>query len=196
MSRSFGFPLVTLLSVVIAAFFALGYYFSRGETGDPLQWHEQYQVSLWQPLREQTLRLDDVSRVLGPGQLWMISAEGEPALVSRYQLDTDGQTWRAQATVELVDAQMQSLIVAQNWQADMHDQPLSSEVAQALGDYPIVRMSMQPQTPIAVAQVISSLGNPDMRLDIAGGETWIYQRSGAAVSVSNEEAHSIMFGLR
>ncbi len=195
MNRSIGFPLVTLLSLIAVAFFALGYYFSRGETGDPLQWHEEYQASLWQPLRQQELLLGDVSRVLGPGQLWMISAEGEPALVSRYRLETDGQTWRAQATVELGGEQMESLIVAQDWQPDMYDQPLSTEVARALTDYPIVRMSMQPEEPVDVVQVVSSLGNPDMRMDLAG-ETWIYHRIGAAVSVSNEEAHSIMFGLR
>lgn len=196
MNRSLGFPLATLLAVVVTAFFALGYYFSRGETADPLQWYEEYQASLWQPLRQQELQLGDVSRVLGPGQLWMISAEGEPALVSRYRLETDGQTWRAQATVELVGEQMESLIVAQDWQPDMYDQPLSTEVARALTDYPIVRMSMQPEEPIDTHQVSSSLGNPDMRLDIAGGETWIYHRSGVAVAVTGEEAHSIMFGLR
>ncbi|TVP88387.1 MAG: hypothetical protein EA348_10880 [Pseudomonadaceae bacterium] len=196
MNRSIGFPLVTLLSLIAVAFFALGYYFSRGETADPLQWHEEYQASLWQPLREQELRLGDVSRVLGPGQLWMISAEGEPALVSRYRLETDGQNWRAQATVELAEEHMDSLIEAQNWQPEMYDQPLSTEVARALADYPIIRMSMQPEEPVDILQITTSLGQPDMRLDIAGGETWIYQRSGIAVSVTGDDAHSIMFGLR
>ncbi|SDT88950.1 hypothetical protein [Halopseudomonas salegens] len=196
MNRSLGFPLVTVLSLVAVAFFALGYYFSRGEAADPLQWHEEYEVSLWQPLREQQLLLGDVSRVLGPGQLWMISAEGEPALVSRYRLETDGQSWRAQATVQLAAERMDSLVAAQDWQPDMYDQPLSNEVAQALKDYPIIRMSMQPAEPIDVNQVQSSFGNPDMRLEIAGGETWIYQASGAVVAVSDEEAHSVMFGLR
>ena len=173
MTRQQGVRIATLLSVVILAFFAFGFWLSKPQQGDAMQWRTDYEKSLWAPLQREQLTLGDASEALGHGTLWMISSEGKPLLVSRYTLESDDLSWRVQAVLKL------------------------TPVADALKGQPVLRLSLIPSEPLALSDVQSTMGNPDLRLPVSEGEeAWVYPKIGAVVAVGEEQAHSIMFGLR
>ena len=197
MTRRQGARLATLLSVIILGFFAFGFWLSKPQQGEPMQWRVAYEDSLWKPLQRQQLTLGRASEALGHGTLWMISSEGQPLLVSRYTLESDDVSWRVQAVLKLTPQQRDSLVQAQAWTPGLPDQPINSSVADALKDQPVQRLSLIPSEPLALSDVQSTLGNPDLRLPVSEGEeAWVYPKVGAVVAVGEEKAYSIMFGLR
>lgn len=192
--------MATLFSLIVIGLFALGSWI-MGESDappDPLEWRAGYEQRLWAPLREGTLSLGDVVAVMGQaGELWMISADGEPQLVSRHVIQSDDADWRMQAVVSLDQQRMDSLKQAQDWKAGMADQSVSPAVAAALVGQPVERMSLTPFQPIDTRRIVATLGEPDMRMDVSGDDqAWVYGRAGIVVAVTGEEAYSIMFGLR
>lgn len=189
-------PIGTLLAVALLVWLALSDWGEEQAEAGPLAWKQEFQQSLLAPLREQTLTLSEVDRVLGTGQLWMISADGEPRLVSRHPLDSEGQRWRVQATMELDQQQTASLVQAQAWSAGMPDQPVSPQLGKALGHYPVARLSLIPEEALELQRITATFGTADWQMPVEGGEAWIYGREGVVVSVADEQAHSIMFGLR
>lgn len=191
-----GLRIGTLLAVVVLTLLALDRWRAEQEAGTPLAWRAAYEASLWAPLRARTLTLADVERALGEGSLWMISADGEPRLVSRHPLESDGQRWRMQAVIGLDEQRTASLVEAQAWQPDMADQPVSPAVAAALAQYPVERLSVLPEEAISTEKVIATFGVADWHMPVEEGEAWIYGRQGVVVSVNEGEAFSVMFGLR
>jgi len=197
MNARMGLRIGTLLAVVLLSLFALDRWRAAQESGQPLAWKQQYQPSLWTPVRERVLTLAEVGRILGDGSLWMISADGEPRLVSRHPLESDGQRWRVQAVIGLDEQQTDSLVEAQAWQPDMPDQAVSPAVGAALAQYPVERLSLIPEKPLGLGDIEATFGPVELRAPIGDGdEAWIYAREGVVVSVSGGKAHAIMFGLR
>lgn len=196
MSPRMGIRLVTIGSAVVLAFFLLGDWLARQDAPEPLSWYDTYGETLWQPLQERSLTLGQADETLGRGHLWMISADGQPALVSRYNLESDDRLWQAQAVIGLGEAEMDSLVEAQAWEAGMRDQPVAPAVGEALADREILRMSMIPVEPIDLEFIEGTFGNPEVRMPVTEGEAWVYPRAGAVVAVGETEAFSIMFGLR
>lgn len=192
--------MATLFSLVVIGLFLLANWaMNRPDAqAQPLSWNATYEARLWAPLREGTLTLADVDGVMGQrGELWMISADGEPQLVSRYLLQSDGIDWRLQAVISLDEQRMQSLIAAQDWRADMVDQSVSPSVGVALVGQPVERMSLTPYGGLDASRVVATFGEPDMRMEVSGDDqAWIYARAGIVAAVTGEQAHSIMFGLR
>ncbi|MFA5679602.1 MAG: hypothetical protein WC953_14570 [Pseudomonas sp.] len=186
----------TLVAVVLLTLVALDDWRESEEASTPLVWKQQYQSSLFLPLRERSLTLAEVSRTLGEAGLWLVSADGEPRLVSRYSLDSDGQRWQVQAAIELDQQQTAGLVDAQGWQADMADQPISPAVGEALAHHSVARLSLMPEQPLTLLRIAATFGSADWQMPVGGGEAWIYGREGVVVSVANGQAHSIMFGLR
>jgi hypothetical protein len=187
----------TLLAAVVFGFYALGNWMG-GQTGArSLDWYEAHESELWGPLRTGSLTLAGADAVLGVGQLWMISADGQPLLVSRYQLRSDDNVWRLQGVVSLSEGQLASLVQAQAWVPGTADQAVSKAVASGLSGHRLERLSMIPEEPVEVRYIHGTFGNPDMRLEVRpGDEAWIFGRAGAVVAVTGDQAHSIMFGLR
>jgi len=196
MSPRTGVRLVTVFSAVVLAFFLLGDWLAQRDAPRPLEWYENHRQSLWEPLRERSLTLGQADETLGRGHLWMISADGQPALVSRYNLDSDERLWQAQAVIGLGSAEMDSLIEAQAWEPGIADQPVSPAVGEALADRAILRMSMIPVEPLDLKHIEGTFGGAELRMPVSEGEAWVYPRIGAVVAVGEEEAYSIMFGLR
>lgn len=196
MNARLGLRIGTLLAVVLLTLFALDRWRAEQEANDPLAWKQQYQTSLWVPLRQRLLTLADVGRVLGQGELWMISADGEPALVSRHSIQSDGQHWLVQAVIALDEQQTDSLVEAQAWQPDMADQRVSPAVGTALAHYPVERLSLIPDEPLKTLRIVATFGPADWHMPVEQGEVWVYGRDGLVVSVSDEQAYSIMFGVR
>ncbi len=196
MSPRTGVRLVTIFSAVILAFFLFGDWLAQRDAPRPLAWYENYRESLWQPIQQRSLTLLQADQALGRGHLWMISADGEPALVSRYNLESEDRLWQAQAVIGLGEDEMESLVEAQAWEPGIRDQPVSPAVGEALGDRQILRMSMIPVEPLELNRIEGTFGSPDVRMPVSEGEAWVYPQAGAVVAVGEEEAFSIMFGLR
>ncbi|WP_022963566.1 hypothetical protein [Halopseudomonas pelagia] len=192
--------MATLFSLIIIGLFALGSWIMDKSDAqpEPLEWRATYEERLWAPLRDGNLTLADVEGVMGQrGELWMISADGEPQLISRHVMHSDGADWRLQAVISLDERRMDSLKTAQDWKADMVDQSVSPAVGAALVGQAVERMSLTPFKPIETPRIIATLGEPDMRLEVSGDDqAWVYGRAGIVVAVTGEQAYSIMFGLR
>lgn len=192
--------MATLFSLAIVGIFLLvTWAMDRTDAeSEPLKWRAAYESRLWAPLREGNLTLADVVSVMGQrGALWMISADGEPQLVSRHVMQSDDADWRLQAVISLDEQRMESLKAAQDWKADMVDQSVSPAVSAALIGQPVERMSLTPFQPIDTQRFIATLGEPDMRMEVSGDDqAWVYGRAGIVVAVTGEQAYSIMFGLR
>lgn len=187
----------TLLAAVVLGFYALGQWMAGQDGPRELDWYGDYQESLWEPLRAGSLTLARADAELGMGQLWMISADGAPLLVSRYRLESDGHVWRLQGVVSLSEQQMNTLVQAQAWRPGMTDQAVSPAVAAGLSGHLLERVSVIPEEAVEVRFIQGTFGNPDMRMEVRpGDEAWIYGRAGAVVAINGEQAHSIMFGLR
>ncbi|NLC02362.1 MAG: hypothetical protein GX789_13990, partial [Pseudomonas formosensis] len=62
--------------------------------------------------------------------------------------------------------------------------------------YPVARLSLIPEQPLKPVRIIATFGQPDWQMPVEQGEAWIYAREGVVVAVGEEQAHSIMFGLR
>lgn len=197
MSLQMGVRTLTILVVVVLGFFALGSWMAAQKAPGEMEWHSQYRESLWQPLRLQSLTLAGVDEALGTGSLWLINAQNQPVLVSRYPLESDGLSWQVQAVVGLESAETESLVRAQAWTAESSERPISSSVAAALAGRLVKRISLMPEEPVDVVSFQGSLGNPAVRMDVGEGrQAWVYPEQGAVVAVSDDEAHSIMFDPR
>lgn len=197
MNARTGLRVGTWLGVILLCFFAFGKWLG-GQDGDrpeQLAWKQTYQENLWAPVQQRTLTLAGVERVLGEGSLWMISADGEPRLVSRHQLESDDRQWRVQAVIGLDEQQTASLVEAQAWQPGSPDQAVSPAVGQALAAYLVERISMIPDQPLTLGHIEGTFGPVEVRMPVSEGEAWIYPRQGVVVAVSDGQAHSIMFGL-
>ena len=195
MSLRMGVRTLTILVVVVLGFFALGSWMAKQNEPGEMQWHSDYQESLWQPLLQQTLTLAGVDAALGLGSLWLVNAEDQPLLVSRYPLESDGLNWRVQAVISLDSEQSESLVRAQDWTVDSAEQPLSTDVGAALAGRRVQRISLIPEEPVDVLSFQGSLGNPAMRMDLGDvRQAWVYPEQGAVLAVSDDQAHSIMFG--
>lgn len=186
----------TLLAAIVLTILALDQWWQEREATQPLSWQPEYQASLWAPLRNGSLTLGDLSAVLGEGRLWMISADGEPRLVSRHSLEAERQPWEVTASIALDPQQTASLVQARGWRADMPDQPVGTDIGRALADYPVERLSLIPEQPLKLVRIIATFGQPDWQMPVEQGQAWIYAREGVVVAVGEEQAHSIMFGLR
>lgn len=197
MSTRMALRMGTIFAAVVLGFFALGSWMSEQGSPRPLDWHGEYNDRLWAPLQQGTLTLAQVDATLGQSELWMISADGEPALVSRYLLESDGQMWRLQAVIKLDEQRKASLVQAQAWSPGMRDQSVSPAIGASLAGQPVERMSMIPAEPVDVLRLEGSFGNPDVRMDVGqGNQAWVYSRAGVVAAVSDDEFHSIMFGLK
>ena len=186
----------TLLAAIVLTILALDQWWQEREATQPLSWQPEYQARLWAPLRNGSLTLGDLSAVLGEGRLWMISADGEPRLVSRHSLEAERQPWEVTASIALDPQQTASLVQARGWRADMPDQPVGTDIGRALADYPVERLSLIPEQPLKLVRIIATFGQPDWQMPVEQGQAWIYARQGVVVAVGEEQAHSVMFGLR
>lgn len=186
----------TLLAAIVLTILALDQWWQEREATQPLSWQPEYQAILWAPLRNGSLTLGDLSAVLGEGQLWMISADGEPRLVSRHSLEAERQVWGVTASIALDQQQTASLVQARGWRADIPDQPVGADLGRALTGYPVERLSLIPEQPLKLERIIATFGQPDWQMPVEQGQAWIYARQGVVVAVGEERAHSIMFGLR
>lgn len=186
----------TLLGVMVLCAFVFSDWLAKPEEPQQLAWKAHYQKSLWTPLQQRSLTLAEVGRALGNGDLWMISADGEPRLVSRHAVESDGRQWRAQAVIALDMQQTDTLVKAQAWQPGSPDQRVTPAMGAALAGYPVERISMTPDQPLELRYIQNTFGPADVRMPVSQGEAWIYAREGVVVAVTAEQAHSIMFGLR
>lgn len=185
----------TLLGVVVLSFFALGKWMVAQKEPSPLAWYAQYQSSLWQPLQQHELTLGQVTELLPAGSLWLISADGEPRLVSRHNVTSDGQQWLVQAVIDLNPLQTASLTQALDWLPGTPDQPVNPAIAEKLAAHSVERISMIPDEPVELRYIEGTFGPAEVRMG-GIGEVWLYARQGVVVAISDELATSVMFGIR
>ncbi|MBG6286562.1 hypothetical protein [Pseudomonas nitroreducens] len=172
-------PVHGMFFLVIALLaFGLGTWVARTSAPPkPPQWFNDWKEKVFEPLAEDHLSLSDLQG-LQPGELWLTASQDGPQLHYRGRLVTDEGPWHVEAELALSEAEHASLAKATGMQPTSKDQPLSAELMSQLGNKPVSELALAPQEDLAVGRLAVSLGDPRLRLQVEGGEAWVYPEKG------------------
>ena len=172
-------PVHGMFFLVIALLaFGLGTWVARTSAAPkPPQWFNDWKEKVFEPLAEDHLSLSDLQG-LQPGELWLTASQDGPQLHYRGRLVTDEGPWHVEAELALSEAEHASLAKATGMQPTSKDQPLSAELMSQLGNKPVSELALAPQEDLAVGRLAVSLGDPRLRLQVEGGEAWVYPEKG------------------
>jgi len=164
--------------VIALLAFGLGTWVARTSAPPkPPQWFNDWKEKVFEPLAEDHLSLSDLQG-LQPGELWLTASQDGPQLHYRGRLVTDEGPWHVEAELALSEAEHASLAKATGMQPTSKDQPLSAELMSQLGNKPVSELALAPQEDLAVGRLAVSLGDPRLRLQVEGGEAWVYPEKG------------------
>jgi hypothetical protein len=180
-----------LLFVVLAAlFFAWGSWLMRAPApAAPLPW-----LAAWQGPRLPALAAGQLSLAQlrsgepsqAVGELWLASQPDGAQLQYRATLGGADDTWALIAVLELSASERDSLVAAAGFQAGGGEQPLSRQLLQSLAGLPVRELQLTPTKALAAERLAATFGPPRVRLQIDGGEAWVYPMLGLTVRVQDE----------
>lgn len=172
-------PVHGMFFLVIALLaFGLGTWVARTSAPPkPPQWFNDWKERVFAPLADDKLALDDLQNQQ-PGELWLTASQDGPQLHYRGKLVTAEGPWHVEAELALSEAEHASLAKATGMQPGSKDQPLSAELMSQLGNKPVSELALAPQEDLAVGRLAVSLGDPRLRLQVDGGEAWVYPEKG------------------
>ena len=179
-----------LFAVLAVLFFALGVWFMRAPVpAEPLPW-----LAAWQSQRLPALAAGQLSLAQlrsadsrdADGELWLASQPDGAQLQYRAILGGADDTWRLVAILELGASERDSLVAAAGFQAGDGEQPLSRQLLQSLAGLPVRELQLTPTTALAAERLAATLGQPRVRLQLEGGEAWVYPALGLTVRVQDQ----------
>lgn len=180
-----------LLFVVLAAlFFAWGVWLMRAPApAVPLPWLAAWQSQSLPALAAGQLNLGQL-RSSEPshaeGELWLQAQPDGAQLQYRATLGGADDTWRLRAVLELSAGERDSLVVAAGFQADGAEQPLSPQLLKSLAGLPVRELQLTPTTALAAERLAATLGQPRLRLQLEGGEAWVYPVLGLTAQLQDD----------
>ncbi|WP_324732312.1 hypothetical protein [Pseudomonas paeninsulae] len=173
-----------LIFVAVALlFFAWGAWLMRPQpAAAPLPWLAEWQTAVLVPLADNRLSLA-MLRTQVEGELWL----QPPRLLYRADWQASGEPWTLEAEVSLDEAERASLLAAAGLSVRDAEQPLSQQLLAELGTHAIVALSLKPQQAVAAERLVSSVGQPRLRLELGEGQAWVYPESGLTAHTEDEQ---------
>lgn len=173
-----------LIFVAVALlFFAWGAWLMRPQpAAAPLPWLAEWQTAVLVPLADNRLSLA-MLRTQVEGELWL----QPPRLLYRADWQASGEPWTLEAEVSLGEAERASLLAAAGLGVRDAEQPLSQQLLAELGTHAIVALSLKPQQAVAAERLVSSVGQPRLRLELGEGQAWVYPESGLTAHTEDEQ---------
>lgn len=179
-----------LFAVLATLFFAWGVWLMRASApAESLPWLAAWQSQSLSALAEGQLSLGQLSSSeprQTDGELWLESQPDGAQLQYRVALGGVDDTWRLVAVLELSANERDSLVAAAGFPADGGEQPLSRQLLPSLAGLPVRELQLTPTTALAAERLAATLGPPRVRLQLEGGEAWIYPALGLTVRVQDE----------
>ncbi|MDA7088828.1 hypothetical protein PH586_20830 [Pseudomonas sp. SA3-5] len=173
-----------LIFVVVALlFFAWGAWLMRPQpAAAPLPWLAEWQAAVLEPLADDRLSLA-MLRVQADGELWL----QPPRLLYRADWQASGTPWTLEAELGLSEAERDSLMAAVGVGVRDAEQPLSKQLLAELGTHAVVALSLKPQQAVAAEQLVSSIGQPRLRLELGAGQAWVYPEAGLTAHTEDDQ---------
>lgn len=175
---------------VAVVFFGWGAWLMRGQQGnEPLAWLQKWQADVLDPLSVEQLTLGRLGdEVNGDGELWLQPRLDGSRLLYRDEVHADDQVWSLEARIALTGEELESLMAAAGVDARGEEQPLSAQLVRQLGRYQITYLSLTPLQAVAAQQIVSTLGQPQLRLELKeGGQAWVYPKLGLTAHIADDE---------
>jgi hypothetical protein len=179
-----------VFAVVAGLFFAWGAWLMRPQPpAEPLEWIDEWQQRVLQPLADDRLSLAQLTDPEG-GELWLQANLDGARLLYRSQLaENDEQGWSVEAEVALTGAERVSLLAAAGMKLGDGEQPLSNHLLMALGSHGILSLTLLPPEPMDAARLAASVGQPRLTLELAEGQAWVYPELGMTAHLQDEELY-------
>ncbi|WP_010489492.1 hypothetical protein [Pseudomonas sp. S9] len=179
-----------IFAAVSLIFFSWGAWLIRApQMVEPLAWLQKWQAEIFAPLADDQLTLKHLSeRVEEGGELWLQPRLDGSRLLYRGELQADDQVWSVEARIALSDDELVSLMAAAGVDETGEEQPLSAQMVRQLGHYEIIYLSLKPLDDVSTAQIISSLGQPKLRLELKeGGQALVFPQLGLTAHTLDED---------
>lgn len=173
-----------LIFVVVALlFFAWGAWLMRAQpAAAPLPWLAEWQASVLEPLADDRLSLA-MLRAQAEGELWL----QPPRLLYRADWQASGAPWTLEAELGLSEAERDSLMAAVGVGVRDAERPLSKQLLAELGTHAVVALSLKPQQGVAAERLVSSIGQPRLRLELGEGQAWVYPEAGLTAHTEDDQ---------
>lgn len=175
---------------VAVIFFSWGAWLMRGpQMVEPLAWLQKWQADIFDPLAADQLTLARLSdEVEEEGELWLQPRLDGSRLLYRGELEADDQVWTVEARVALSDDELVSLMAAAGVDEKGEEQPLNTQLVRQLGHYQIIYLGLKPLGSVTTQQIISSLGQPKLRLELKeGGQALIFPQLGLTAHTIDDD---------
>jgi hypothetical protein len=179
-----------LFAVLTVLFFALGVWLIRAPVpAEPLPW-----LAAWQSQRLPALAAGQLSLAQlrsahagdADGELWLAAQPDGAQLQYRATLGGADDPWRLVAVLELSASERDSLVAAASFQAGDGEQPLSAQLLNPLAGLPVRELQLTPTTALAAERLAATLGPPRVRLQLEGGEAWVYPVLGLTARLQDD----------
>ena len=182
-----------LIFVAVALlFFAWGAWLVRPQPAAPaLPWLAEWQAAVLVPLADNRLSLA-MLRTQVEGELWLQPRLDGARLLYRAHWQASGEPWALEAELELDEAERASLMAAAGLGAaglgaGGDEQPLGGQMLAELGSQAVVGLTLKPQQAVAAERLLSSVGQPRLRLELAAGQAWVYPEAGLTAHTADEQ---------
>ncbi|WP_332821510.1 hypothetical protein [Pseudomonas sp.] len=177
-----------LIFVAVALlFFAWGAWLMRPQpVPAPLPWLAEWQAAVLVPLADNRLSLA-MLRAQVEGELWLQPRLDGSRLLYRADWQASGEPWALEAELELDEAERASLMAAAGVGASDDEQPLGRQLLAELGTHAVVGLTLKPQQAVAAERLLSSIGQPRLRLELGEGQAWVYPEAGLTAHTADEQ---------
>ncbi|MDP3847089.1 MAG: hypothetical protein Q8R10_11785 [Pseudomonas sp.] len=180
-----------LFALLALLFFGWGAWLMRPPAAvEPLPELAVWQAQLFPALANEQLALAELSGQTD-GELWLQSQAAGPRLLYRGPLAGAEGGWTLMAELHLSGAERESLVAAAGFQPGNREQPLSRQLLEPLARLPVLELELTPITPVSAARLAATLGQPRLRLQIEGGEAWVYPALGLTARMQGDTLLSL-----
>ncbi|MBQ57312.1 MAG: hypothetical protein CMK72_20760 [Pseudomonadaceae bacterium] len=189
--RSLSSKHIVFLIIVAVLFFAWGAWLTKpAAPASALKWLSGWQQQVLDPLAQDQLHLSELAHQVS-GDLWLQPRKDGARLLFRGSFEESGQPWAVEGDVQMDAAEMSSLMAAAGLTLQDDEQPLSAQMLAPLGKHRVSAITVLAPKDIAPERLVSSIGQPRLRLELPAGVAWVYPQQGLTAHILDDAVQLI-----